>query len=745
MLFDDVLDKLHEDFDTSSMKRKQKWEQQWLRSSFDEKKSLLENPDEPFCDKWRFFIMYAVDSLREKPDETERLFMDIDLSSLMELLERKCGREYREVVEEILGNDEAYDNVVPNDHSFLLLKDFCQDVSSGEEEFDIPSHLLEREKKQEMSHKIIKMILFGFGDSSHPSDYTAFVLSDYIKLWTKNWLSQKSKWTEEDFSILFPDLHVIYSTWKDSHKKARAAKDVVEKENKKPTEDEEDEENPAEEEEEEENPQSESEKETILLLRHINHQIPITLNNSHIGDIGWSKRIIDWELWTEDDKMDAHMYNRFTNCRRAMFSKNRKKMAQYLGLDLIKEKKALPPRCFEFLRFVMYDRIGCLVQICRLIRQQQSPSLIKSSILEEYITYQEIVEASELLDSHLPPFNVEIEIKKRIQKKEKIQSGELEKSKKLVFNSPPSIKSLHVARDEIKENSPLPELPSPDRPKPLEPKIDESLSAPKLLPSGEVIFPSKNKSQETNDSDEEKENQEGLVEESENEYDEEDGIKRLLDALMGKSHVNQDQYSDGTYLGRFFEESEENDDIFYHVLTREKSSNKWGKVPRTHKKRKMKRKTCIDPKDLIFDDPSASSSESESSENEKNVKKRKKRKLATTRKRKKCSKPPPNSSRKRKKKTSTKKLKSISTNSRNPKRKISQKQKNRKRRKLEKKSTKSKTIVKKKKNVKKKTATKRKTSPKKAATKQKNYAKKAKKETIKQRKNAKKATKKRKG
>ena len=50
----------------------------------------------------------------------------------------------------------------------------------------------------------------------------------------------------------------------------------------------------------------------------------------------------------------------------------------------------------------------------RLIRQQQSPSLIKSSILEEYITYQEIVEASELLDSHLPPFNVEIEIKKRI-------------------------------------------------------------------------------------------------------------------------------------------------------------------------------------------------------------------------------------------------------------------------------------------------------------------------------------------
>jgi hypothetical protein len=35
----------------------------------------------------------------------------------------------------------------------------------------------------------------------------------------------------------------------------------------------------------------------------------------------------------------------------------------------------------------------------------------------------------------------------------------------------------------------------------------------------------------------------------------------------------------------------------------------------------MKRKTCIDPKDLIFDDPSASSSESESSENEKNVKK----------------------------------------------------------------------------------------------------------------------------
>ena len=75
--------------------------------------------------------------MREKPDETERLFMDIDLSSLMELLERNCGREYREVVEEILGNDEAYDNVVPNDHSFLLLKDFCQDVSSGEEEFDV--------------------------------------------------------------------------------------------------------------------------------------------------------------------------------------------------------------------------------------------------------------------------------------------------------------------------------------------------------------------------------------------------------------------------------------------------------------------------------------------------------------------------------------------------------------------------------------------------------------------------------
>merc|ERR1712034_295264 len=227
-----------------------------------------------------------------------------------------------------------------------------------------------------------------------------------------------------------------------------------------------------------------------------------------------------------------------------------------------------------------------------------------------------------------------------------------------------------------------------------EPKIDESLSAPKLLPSGEVIFPSKNKYQETNDSDEEKENQEGLVEESENEYDEEDGIKRLLDALMGKSHVNQDQYSDGTYLGRFFEESEENDDIFYHVLTREKSSNKWGKVPRTHKKRKMKRKTCIDPKDLIFDDPSASSSESESSENEK---KRKKRKLATTRKRKKCSKPPPNSSRKRKKKTSTKKLKSISTNSRNPKRKISQKQKNRKRRKKKKKKKKKEKKKKKKK------------------------------------------------
>merc|ERR1711925_18195 len=101
--------------------------------------------------------------------------------------------------------------------------------------------------------------------------------------------------------------------------------------------------------------------------------------------------------------------------------------------------------------------------------------------------------ASELLDSHLPPFNVEIEIKKRIQKKEKIQAGELEKSKKLVFNSPPSIKSLHGARDEIKENSPLPELPSPDRPKPLEPKIDGSLSTPKLLPSGEVIFPSKNR------------------------------------------------------------------------------------------------------------------------------------------------------------------------------------------------------------------------------------------------------------
>jgi len=147
MLFDNVLHNLNDDFDSGRNKRKQRWEEQWIRSSFDEKKSLLENPDQPFCEKWRFFIMYAVDCLREKPDETEKLFMDIDLSSLMELLERKCGCEYRQVVEEILGYDEVYDNAVQNDHSFLLLRDFCQDVSSGEEEFNIPSHLLEREKK----------------------------------------------------------------------------------------------------------------------------------------------------------------------------------------------------------------------------------------------------------------------------------------------------------------------------------------------------------------------------------------------------------------------------------------------------------------------------------------------------------------------------------------------------------------------------------------------------------------------
>jgi len=551
--------------------------------------------------------------------------------------------------------------------------------------------------------------------------------------------------TEEDFSILFPDLHVIYSTWKDSRKKAQEADDVVEKENEKPTEEEEEEEEnlAAEEDEEEENPQSESENEASLLLCHINHQISIFLNNSHIGDIGWSKRIIDCELWTEDDKMDAHMYTRFTRCRRAMFSKNRKKISQYLGLDLIKNKKALPPRCFEFLRFVMYDRIGCLVQICRLLRQQQSLSLIQSSVLEKYITYQEIGEASELLDTHLPIFaNVEKEIAKRIQEKEEIASSEFEKSK-LVFDSSLSIKLLPVVAHEFEENSPLPELPPPDRSKPVEPKIDESLSTPKLLPSGEVIFPSKNRFHQeiNNDSDKEKENRKWAAKESgENdeyeEEEEEDGIKGLLDALIRKSHH--------AYLGRFSEESEENNDLFYDALTGTKSSNKWRKVPRKSKRRKMKT-ICVDPVDLIFDDPSDSSSESESLEDEKNLKKRKNKKLVTTRKRKRFSNSPLNSSRRRQKnKTSAKQLNLISTTDsrnkkRNRKRKISQKQTSRKRRKLKTKSTKSKAIrTKKQRSVKKKEATKRKPIRNKASNKQKNNAKKSK---IKQKKNSKKAKK----
>merc|ERR1711964_705996 len=96
-------------------------------------------------------------------------------------------------IEDIILEEES-DGIISDD-PFLLFKDFCNDVSSAEEEINIPSRLLEREKSQEMFHDIIRKIIFGFGGSSHPSDYTAFVVSDYIKKWTQNWLKQKSKWT----------------------------------------------------------------------------------------------------------------------------------------------------------------------------------------------------------------------------------------------------------------------------------------------------------------------------------------------------------------------------------------------------------------------------------------------------------------------------------------------------------------------------------------------------------------------